>query len=421
MLLLYSPVVKMVTVLAVVFPLLGVAAIAQPPAGSMNVNVVSPAITAKHGAKCLDGTPPAYNIRLGTGANVSKYILFLEGGGWCFGIADCTKRRGGGLGSSSSYKPGTTHGDYGGVMAYSATTNPDFHTWTMVFAHYCDGSSFSSFREEPISTKAGPMWFRGRANLDAILDELSSVHGMKSATELILSGGSAGGLAVYYHIDYVAAFMRKQAPPCRVTGFPDAGYFADLQVMGDKGYKYRGFFQTADATAWNTTVSGGTNAACKAAETAAPWKCLMAEYLMDHIVTPLYAMNAAFDVYQVQNILDVGCVPDKCSAAQISAIEGYRSDYLNSSLAHLVARAEAGFGHGAYIDSCLVHEQNVDYCSGSNPHALNCAGWLTIKIEGVTPQQAYSAWYRGDVGTTNVTIDAMTTVENPTCPWTFAK
>jgi hypothetical protein len=29
----------------------------------MDVMVVSPAITAKHGAKCLDGTPPAYKIR----------------------------------------------------------------------------------------------------------------------------------------------------------------------------------------------------------------------------------------------------------------------------------------------------------------------------------------------------------------------
>ena len=387
---------------------------------AMVVAVVSAATTAKHGAKCLDGSPPAYKMRIGTGANATKFILFLEGGGWCFGVADCAKRRGGGLGSSSSYRPGTSKGDLGGVMAFSATTNPDFHTWTMVFAHYCDGSSFSSFRPDPISTAAGPMWFRGKANLDAILDELSSAHGMNAATELILSGGSAGGLAVYYHLDYVADFMRNQAPACRVTGFPDAGYFADLQAMGGGGYLYRGFFQTADSTAWNTTVSGGSNAACLAAETAAaPWKCLMAEYLTDHIVTPMFVMNAAFDVYQVQNILDVGCVPNNCSTAQISAIEGYRRDFLNSSIAHLVTRAQAGFGHGAWIDSCLVHEQNLDYCSGGNPHAYNCAGWLTTKIAGVTPQQAYSAWYRGDPGTKNVTIDAGATVENPTCPWSF--
>ena len=80
-------------------------------------------------------------------------------------------------------------------------------------------------------------------------------------------------------------------------------------------------------------------------------------------------MNAAFDVYQVQNILDVGCVPKTCSPAQITAIETYRVQYINSSISHLVARADK-VGHGAYIDSCLVHEQNLDYCSGGadDPH-----------------------------------------------------
>jgi hypothetical protein len=78
-------------------------------------------------------------------------------------------------------------------------------------------------------------------------------------------------------------------------------------------------------------------------------------------------MNAAFDVYQVQHILDVGCVPSMCTATQIAAMEKYRTDFLASSIAHLTARAHVG--HGAFIDSCLVHEQNLDYCSGGNPHA----------------------------------------------------
>ena len=54
-----------------------------PPAkiGGMSATVVSPKITEKHGAKCLDGTPPAYSIRAGTGVNASRFIIFLEGGG----------------------------------------------------------------------------------------------------------------------------------------------------------------------------------------------------------------------------------------------------------------------------------------------------------------------------------------------------
>eukprot|EP01046_Picozoa_sp_COSAG06_P054611 COSAG06_NODE_9782_length_1819_cov_1.097093_1_plen_97_part_10 len=66
---------------------------------------MAPATTAKHGAKCLDGTPPAYAIRRGQGPNASRFIIFLEGGGWCFSVAECAGRRHGGLGSSKGYQP----------------------------------------------------------------------------------------------------------------------------------------------------------------------------------------------------------------------------------------------------------------------------------------------------------------------------
>ena len=147
----------------------------------------------------------------------------------------------------------------------------------------------------------------------------------------------------------------------------------------------------------------------------------MAEYLTDHIKTPMYVMNSAFDVYQVQHILNVGCVPGKCSSAQIAEMVGYRNEFISSSLAHLQARASVG--HGAYIDSCLVHEQNVDYCSGGNPHAYNCAGWLNTKVAGLTPQAAYSAWYAG-TAKVNITVDPVDALApaagaNPSCPWHF--
>jgi hypothetical protein len=66
---------------------------------------------------------------------------------------------------------------------------------------------------------------RGRANFDALIDTLQSVHGMASATEIVLSGGSAGGLAVFYNLDHLAD-SDLVAPHIRLTGFPDAGYQA---------------------------------------------------------------------------------------------------------------------------------------------------------------------------------------------------
>jgi len=71
----------------------------------------------------------------------------------------------------------------------------------MVFVHYCDGTSFSSYRPEPLANSKAPngqLWFRGHANLAAVWDVLIHQYGIDNATEVILSGGSAGGLAVYY-------------------------------------------------------------------------------------------------------------------------------------------------------------------------------------------------------------------------------
>jgi hypothetical protein len=82
-------------------------------------------------------------------------------------------------------------------MAQDPAVNPDFHTWNKVFLHYCDGGSFGSSRVDPIpvSTHAGQpaqMWMRGRNNFDGVVSYLMSTLGMGSATEVILSGGSAG-------------------------------------------------------------------------------------------------------------------------------------------------------------------------------------------------------------------------------------
>ena len=47
---------------------------------------------------------------------------------------------------------------------------------------------------------------------------------LSQASEVILSGGSAGGLGVFYNLDHLTTLLPAAV---RVTGFPDAGYFMD--------------------------------------------------------------------------------------------------------------------------------------------------------------------------------------------------
>ena len=199
-----------------------------PPGPGMTSRTVPQPTADKHGAKCLNGAAPSVEIRLN--ASSTKWILFLEGGGWCYGatsnatIASCASRGGfvPGEPSASGYR-GVQ--DYGGVMGSSPETNPDFYTWNAIFIHYCDGASMGSSRTDPIAVKdhkgnPAKLWMRGRNNFNAVIDDLLMTQGMGKATEVILSGGSAGGLAVFYNLDHLVTLL---PPSVRVTGFPDAG------------------------------------------------------------------------------------------------------------------------------------------------------------------------------------------------------
>lgn len=95
------------------------------------------------GAVCLDGSAPGYYIRRGIRAGEDKWILHLEGGGWCGDEADCLQRSKTALGSSINW-PLTA--EFHGFLSDDPAVNPDFYSWNMVFLMYCDGSSFSGKR-----------------------------------------------------------------------------------------------------------------------------------------------------------------------------------------------------------------------------------------------------------------------------------
>ena len=56
------------------------------------------------------------------------------------------------------------------------------------------------------------------------LAQAAKVQGLSTATDIIVSGGSAGGLAAYLHVDEIASMF----PSSHVTGLPDSGYFIDM-------------------------------------------------------------------------------------------------------------------------------------------------------------------------------------------------
>lgn len=109
---------------------------------------------------------------------------------------------------------------------------PHTHPPPVVCVRYCDGGSWTGARTDPVMVNGTALWFRGRANIDAQFDDLSTQFGFNKATEVgasrlspppppplalsytapsshtltqvLLGGGSAGALASYLHANYVA-------------------------------------------------------------------------------------------------------------------------------------------------------------------------------------------------------------------------
>ena len=178
-------------------------------------------------AVCLDGSPPGYYIE--RGARGAGWMIHLQGGGWCRSLDECAQRATTALGSSKSYatdKDGVLGGYDGGahgLFSNSSSVNPDFHNFTKVYVRYCDGGSFSG--DTAAAHGHGTLHFRGRRVLDAVLDDLTANQGLAPGTTLLTNGCSAGGLAVWLHLDYIAARLRgvkvrrkrRAAPsPCSV-------------------------------------------------------------------------------------------------------------------------------------------------------------------------------------------------------------
>ena len=174
------------------------------------------------GAACLDGTPGAYYIRKGVGSGINKWYIHHQGGGWCESWDDCLGRSSTRLGSSSSYAPAMDL--KGGYFDATPAENPMMYNWNVVFMPYCDGGSFSGNNDTVTTYKGKPLYYRGKRVREAVYDSLLKDHNLGGATDAVISGCSAGGLATFLHTDQwcdALADDTKQTVKC--VGMPDSG------------------------------------------------------------------------------------------------------------------------------------------------------------------------------------------------------
>ena len=187
-------------------------------------------------ARCLDGSSAGYYYqpavvsqkRARSKENRTKWVIYLNGGGECDGLDNCSKLLTSPLGSSKYFQQEV---DASGWFFASdnCSINPEFCEWNHVFNPYCSQDLHSGQRKEA-TNETYNFYFSGRHIMTSILDELDALvtsdennnsNSLLEATEIILVGASAGGIGVWYHVDD----LQKRYPKAKVTAATIAGYY----------------------------------------------------------------------------------------------------------------------------------------------------------------------------------------------------
>ena len=110
---------------------------------------------------------------------------------------------------------------------------------------YCDGSSFAG--NAVVTTSTGSkIHFKGQLIRDAVIRTLLRDHGMRNASHVVLSGCSAGALAVYLGIDHMADIIRHHSIRFgRVINMITISFLYEVGCLGAGHLWWSGGWQTA--------------------------------------------------------------------------------------------------------------------------------------------------------------------------------
>ncbi|XP_052140987.1 pectin acetylesterase 3-like isoform X2 [Oryza glaberrima] len=300
------------------------------------------------GAVCMDGTPPAYHLDPGSGGGNRSWVVNLEGGGWCNNARTCRFRTASRHGSSDHMERRIA---FTGIMSSAAADNPDFHSWNRVKIRYCDSGSFAGDAFD----EGLKLQFRGQRIWGAVIQHLLDV-GMASAEHVLLTGCSAGGLAAILHCDQLRALLPAAAT---VKCLSDGGLFLDaVDVAGGRSLRsYYGDVVGLQAVAPNLpeTCTDHLDAT----------SCFFPQNIIDGIKTPIFLLNAAYDVWQIEQSLAPNAADTSgtwrvckfnrsaCNASQLQFLQGFRDQMVAAVRVFSESRS-----NGLFINSCFAHCQS---------------------------------------------------------------
>uniref|UniRef100_I3JCS6 Notum, palmitoleoyl-protein carboxylesterase a n=1 Tax=Oreochromis niloticus TaxID=8128 RepID=I3JCS6_ORENI len=297
---------------------------------------------------CNDGSPAGYYLKESRGSR--RWLIFLEGGWYCFNKENCdsryeTMRR---LMSSSKW-PQTKTGT--GILSPLPEENPHWWNANMVFVPYCSSDVWSGATAK---TDQSGYAFMGSLIIQEVVKDLLK-KGLENAKVLLLAGSSAGGTGVLLNVDRVAELLEGLGHTAiQVRGLSDSGWFLD-----NKQYHCTDCVDTTSCAPTETIKrgikywGGMVPERCKQAHEGEEWNCFFGYRVFPSIKSPVFVVQWLFDEAQltVDNIQLTG---QPVQEGQWRYIQNLGTELRNT-----------------LKDVPIIAKTFTDYCT-SLPRALHC-------------------------------------------------
>jgi hypothetical protein len=253
-------------------------------------------LLAEPDAVCVDGTPGAYYLRRAPedSPDTDRWVIHLEGGGGiCVDLESCLAMWEGdpssGYGAekmSSRWTPPAIEGE--GIERPSGLgLRNRFGPWNHAFLYMCSTDDWIGDADQtfgPDDAHQILLHFRGARILLATLAELAAEHDLGVASEVLLTGSSAGGNGARFAADRVRELVRTPERDVAV------------RVVVDSAVKPIAPFSDPDAYTWDHydayASTGGTrgfDASCAEGHPDEPEWCGSPDHVLyNHVSTPMF-------------------------------------------------------------------------------------------------------------------------------------
>lgn len=284
-------------------------------------------------SKCLDGTN--YKFLFSKGNAADKFLIHFEGGGFCGlntdPLIDCEKRAQGQFGSSNyvSILMRFIFSKYSRIFSQKVEYNPLFHDWNKVYIRYCDGMMHTG-NTEIITNNNVKLYFHGERNVIDTIEYLIKNENYFKATEVMISGSSAGGIAATIWGNYIQS--RNQEANHYIIN--DSGLLIEFERIDGKQVLIESLKELIIKAQYDSYYpeSQLMKSYCKEDQKSI-YKCFLPEYFLPELKISMLLLQSQYDNWMESNLVGIKCIINSskmlnsCNEDEKSVLEKYSKTF----------------------------------------------------------------------------------------------